>query len=351
MWARYHESDPAAFLSGSGRWSVAQNAPREVRATATDTGQTTVQATSQQQLEQRVPPYYALLRLPDEQQPAFVTLRTFVPFNEDDSLRQLTSLMVADSSGDPERYGRLKAYEFTNSEAPGPAAVSGSINAKQEIATQVSLLNQQGSTVEYGDLLLIPIDESILYVRPLYVRSRDSDFPGLQFVIVSDGERVEFGGSLGQALDKLFPFAFGQEGYFEDLLGTTAVQVPPVDTPETPPTGEAPPPASDAPPTGEAPPAGEESSEQIRALVERIVAAQAEADAILRDDPGNFGAWGQKQAEVRALLAQLAQLTGVPSVPANGAPGGAAGAGAGDGEAAGTGAPSSTSTPVRPASA
>src|SRR5690606_31177083 len=124
MWERYHESTAAAFLSGSGRWSVAQNAPRQGRATNTD-GQTTVQATSQQAQEQRVDPYYALMRLPGETEPSFITLRTFVPFNEDDSLRQLTSMMVADSSGEPGRYGRLKAFEFSNTDAPGPAAVSG----------------------------------------------------------------------------------------------------------------------------------------------------------------------------------------------------------------------------------
>ncbi|HEX7095455.1 MAG TPA: UPF0182 family protein, partial [Acidimicrobiales bacterium] len=297
MWARYHETDPAAFLSGSGRWSVAQNAPREVRATATETGQTTVQATSQQALEQRVPPYYTLLRLPGEQEPSFVTLRTFVPFNEDDSLRQLTSLMVADSSGDPERYGRLRAYEFTNGEAPGPAAVSGSINAKQEIASQVSLLNQQGSTVEYGDLLLIPVDNSILYVRPLYVRSRDSNFPGLQFVIVSDGERVELGGSLGQALDELFPNAFGEDDFFETLLGATAVEVPPE--------GGVEPPSEGQPPEGEPPSTPGDVSAAVRDLVARIVAAQEEADEVLRDNPGDLEAWGRAQAEVRRLLDEL----------------------------------------------
>ena len=73
-----------------------------------------MQATTQQAQEQRVDPYYALLRLPGEEEQSYVALRTFVPYNEDDSLRQLTSIMVADSSGKPEDYGKLKAYELTN---------------------------------------------------------------------------------------------------------------------------------------------------------------------------------------------------------------------------------------------
>src|SRR5690606_27586434 len=122
--------EAAAFLSGSGRWSVAQDAPRQVRVTNNE-GQTTVTASTEVSQEQRVDPYYALLRLRGETEQSFVTLRTFVPYNDDDSLRQLTSMMVADSSGDPAKYGRLKAYEFTNTNAGGPAAVSGNINSKQ----------------------------------------------------------------------------------------------------------------------------------------------------------------------------------------------------------------------------
>jgi uncharacterized protein len=340
MWARYHEGEAAAFLSGSGRWSVAQNAPRQVRISNAD-GQTTVQVASEQAQEQRVDPYYALLRLPGETEQSYVALRTFVPYNDDDSLRQLTSMMVADSSGDPSRYGRLKAYEFTNTNAPGPAAVSGNINAKQEIASQISLVNQQGSTVEYGDLLLIPIDDSILYVRPLYVISRDSEFPGLQGVIVSNGENVEIGDSLGDALDKLFPGA-----NFTELLGSTAVTEPPSDE------GEPPPPDTDpSDPT--------DVDEQVRELLSQMLAAQAEADAALQESPPDLAAAGQAQNEVRELLAELAELTGTTaaSPPPTAATGGTgtAEASTGDDGAGAEPAPSTSSTSttqaVRPASA
>jgi uncharacterized membrane protein (UPF0182 family) len=334
MWARYHEDKAAAFLSGSGRWSVAQDAPREVRATSTETGQTTVQVADEQAQTRRVAPYYAQIRLPGEDEPSFVTLRTFVAYNTDDSLRQLTSFMVADSSGVMGQYGKLTAYEFTNTDAPGPAAVAANINAKQEVSSEISLLNQQGSTVEYGDLLLIPVDNSILYVRPLYVTARDSDFPGLQYVIVSNGQDVELGKSLGEALDNLF----GTGRRFSSLLGTTAVTEPDVEPPDTGDDGQ--------------PPSGDQD-QRVTELVSQILAKQAEADAARRQDPPDNAAAGAAEDEIRKLLDELAALTGAsPGATSTTTPstsdGGTGGGTSGESPTTTTVPPTTT---VRPASA
>jgi uncharacterized membrane protein (UPF0182 family) len=287
MWARYHETDPAAFLSGSARWAVAQDAPRDVQASSNDAGQTTVQAATPAP-NRRVAPYYAQLQLPDDTEPSFVILRTFVAYNPDDTLRQLTSFMVADSSGEPGQYGKLRTFEFTNNEAPGPAAVAGNINAQQEIASQISLLNQEGSTIEYGDLLLIPIEDSILYVRPLYVTS--SGFPALAFVVVSNGQDVAFGKTLGQALDRLFTSG---ERFTSRLGGAPA------------------PPESDDGDDGE--PSGEVDA-QVQQLIEDVVAARARIDAALGQDPPNYTDAGIAQDELNELIDRLAELTGVTPI-------------------------------------
>jgi uncharacterized protein len=287
MWARYHIGDPAAFLSRSGQWSVAQDAPRVVERV----GDTVAAVAFGRRGEDRVAPYYQQIRLPGESEPSFVSLRTFVPYNPDDTLRQLTAFMVADSSGDPERYGRLKVYEFTNQLAPGPAAVAGNINAKREIAERISLLNQQGSTVEYGDMLLLPIRSSVVYVRPLYVTSRDATFPALQGVVASVGERVELGGSLQEALERLFGVSFAAE------FGGPP---PPAPTPPTSP----PPPA---------PPGTGTVDEQLRALLRDVLRKQDEADAALRSSPPDLQAYGRLQSEIRALLERAAVLAGAKS--------------------------------------
>jgi uncharacterized membrane protein (UPF0182 family) len=334
MWARYHEDNAAAFLSASGRWSVAQDAPREVRAASTDTGQTTVQVADEQAQTRRVAPYYAQLRLPGEDKPSFLTLRTFVAYNTDDTLRQLTSIMVADSSGVAGEYGRLIAYEFTNTDAPGPAAVAANINAKQEVSSEISLLNQQGSTVEYGDLLLIPIENSILYVRPLYVTARDSDFPGLQYVMVSNGQDVELGKSLGEALDNLFRTG----DRFAEALGTTAVTQPDVEPPDT---------------NGGQPPSGDVDA-RITDLVSQILAKQAERDAALRKSPPDNAAAGAAEDEIRRLVDQLAELTGAtPGVTSTTTPASTPEGASEDGSSGES--PTTTTVPptttVRPASA
>jgi uncharacterized protein len=325
MWGRYHEDSAQAFLSASGRWSVAQDAPREVKVDQTAPGQTTVQAANEPPETQRVSPYYAQLQLPGDTDPSFVTLRTFVAYNTDDSLRQLTSFMVADSSGEADRYGKLRAYEFTNTGAPGPAAVAGKINSEQTVASRISLLNQQGSTIEYGDLLLIPIKDSILYVRPLYVTS--NDFPTLAFVVVSNGEDVAYGGSPGAALDSLF----GSGTRFADLLGTDAVVAPPPDDPD----GETPPPTTD---------------QQLSELLAEIVTAQGKIDAAYAQSPPDLAAAAAAQVELRELIDQLRRLQGIqPSTTTTTTPG--TGGDGGDG-AAGSGSvsgqPTTTTTTTVP---
>jgi uncharacterized membrane protein (UPF0182 family) len=258
-------------------------------------------------------------------------LRTFVAYNTDDTLRQLTSFMVAKSSGVPGEYGRLIAYEFTNTDAPGPAAVAANINAQQEVAARITVLNQQGSTVEYGDLLLIPIDNSILYVRPLYVTARDSDFPALSLVMVSNGEDVALGNSLGEALDRLFRSGTR----FTDLIGTTAVTNPDVEPPDT---------------NGGGTPSGD-VDERITELVSQILTKRAEADAARRQDPPDNATAGAAEDEIRQLLDELAELTGAsegavttttPASTSGGDDGGA-------GESPTTTVPPTTT--VRPASA
>jgi hypothetical protein len=255
--------------------------------------------------------------------------------------------MVADSSGDPNRYGRLKAYELTNLNAAGPAAVAANINAKQEISSQISLLNQQGSTVQYGDLLLIPIEDSILYVRPLYVTSKDSDYPALQKVIVSNGENVEVGASLGDALDKLF--ATGPR--FAQLLNSTPVTSGP--SAEQPPT-------NGGGSTTTTPPATGSQADQIRSRVEQILSLQQQSDQALQKSPPDLETSGRLQTQIRDLTQQLASLTGA-SAPSpgnessssgdNGTPNAPAQSGTTSSEAPAPTSTTTSTTPVRPAAA
>ena len=204
MWAAYQVSEPVALIIGTERWAVAQDPGRSVLAGGTaeavvgDTGLLT-------RRERRVPAYYSLVQLPGEDEASFVVLRSFVPTSDDDSRKELTAFMVGETRADGT--SRLVSYEMSNLLAPGPAIVASNVSTNPEISRELTLLNDQGSLVDFGDMLLLPIEDSLLYVRPMYVRAQGTQIPLLAGVIASVGNRTALGKTLGEALDKLYPGA------------------------------------------------------------------------------------------------------------------------------------------------
>jgi hypothetical protein len=252
MWGSYHITDPQSFYEGSNGWAVAQDPGTSVTTgtSATQTQTTTPSGQPVRTLAQRINPVYVIGRLPDEQREGFMILRSFVPVSDDDSKKQLTAFMVAKS--DPDEYGKLQVYEMPSDNLPnGPGLVNSVIQQNQVVSRQISLLNQQGSKVSYGDLILVPINQTILYVRPLYVSSEgQTPVPELKQVIVVWGSEVIMRPTLREAITELFPGVdidtLEQQGTrptLPDDLGdgngestTTTTTTPPPSTP--PPTGE-----------------------------------------------------------------------------------------------------------------
>jgi uncharacterized membrane protein (UPF0182 family) len=216
MYARYQVSGPESLIIGTERWAVAQDPGRSVQAGGTLEA-TTDEAGVVTSREQRINPYYALLELPGEDDASFVTLRTFVPFDPNDDRKELEAFMVAETEADGT--SRLVTYEMTNTQAPGPVLVASGIAQTEEITRELTLLNDNGSIVEFGDLLLLPIDDSILWVRSLYVSAEGTSVPNLEFVIaaIGEGQQIALGRSLEDALNQLFP---GED--FSDVVGVVA---------------------------------------------------------------------------------------------------------------------------------
>ena len=204
MWASYQVSEPEALIIGTERWAVAQDPGRSVLA-----GGTAESVVGESGLitsrERRVPAYYSLLQLPGEEEASYVALRPFVPVSDDDSRKELTAFMVGETRADGT--SRLVSYEMSNLLAPGPAIVASNISTNPEISRELTLLNDQGSQVDFGDMLLLPVDDSVLYVRPMYVRAQGTQIPLLAGVIAAVGNRTALGKTLGEALDKLYPGA------------------------------------------------------------------------------------------------------------------------------------------------
>ena len=209
MWARYHIDidETADLLEGSDEWSVAQD-PGGVEGAGTQS--TTDAQGIVSSSEERVDPYYTLLRLPEENQQEFVIMRTFVPFSKDDVVKELKAFMVGVSEVGDSDYGRLVSYEVENAasdnEAPGPGLVASQIASQEQVSRQISLLNAagEGSSVEFGDLIVLPIEDSLVYVRPLYVIATQTEQPNLEWVIVSHADSVVMCHSLSDSIQALF---------------------------------------------------------------------------------------------------------------------------------------------------
>ena len=186
QFATYHVTDPAVFFQKQDVWqvpidpTVGGNAPE---------GTTEVGSTAMR-------PYYSLMRLPGETDEHFMIILPFTPQGR----QNMVSWMAANS--DPDSYGETVVYTFPSGRnIDGPTQVFAQINQDPVFSAQRTLLGSGGSTVVFGDFLVIPINDSLLYVQPVYVRSnQESSIPELKRVIVVNGDTVGIGNSLSEAL-------------------------------------------------------------------------------------------------------------------------------------------------------
>ena len=202
MWARYFIDDPETFYANSVTWAVAQDPGTRITArtfldevTEAIAADDPATAVATRQLERRIRPFYQLLQLPGEDDLDFVIFRPFVPISgagdDEDERKELTAFMAAKS--DIDNYGELVVYTVPGTSIPGPSIVDAKIQADTEIADAFTQLNQQGSTVLQGNLLMIPVGNSLLFVRPVYVQATgDTELPQVKQVIAGIGNDNDF---------------------------------------------------------------------------------------------------------------------------------------------------------------
>ena len=142
---------------------------------------------------------HIVLRLPEEDQAEFIFMTPFTPRGKDN----LAAWMVARNDG--LHYGKLLVYSFPRQSLVfGPRQIVNRINQDTEVSRQTSLWDQRGSQVIRGELLVIPIEESLIYVQPLYLRAEGGRIPELKRVIVAYQNQVVMEETLDQALAMLF---------------------------------------------------------------------------------------------------------------------------------------------------
>ncbi|MEM8544940.1 MAG: UPF0182 family protein [Cyanobacteria bacterium P01_H01_bin.119] len=175
----FHMNDPQVFYNREDLW----RAPNEIYANEA----------------REVEPYYLIMRLPLEGAEEFVQLRPFTPAERNN----LIAWMAARSDGD--RYGSILLYRFPKQELVfGPEQVEARINQDPEISQRISLWNTEGSRAIQGNLLVIPIERSLLYVEPLYLEAEQNSLPTLVRVIVAFQNRIAMAGTLEKALEAIF---------------------------------------------------------------------------------------------------------------------------------------------------
>lgn len=186
VFSAYHVTDPTAFYNGEDRWEIAE----EQVESAAD------QATEVQPMEA----YYMTLPLPSETETGFKLIRPFTPINRPN----MTAWMAGQS--DAVGNSRLVTYRFPRQVTVfGPQQVEARIDQDPEISSQFTLLSQAGSRVIRGNLLVIPVEETVMYVQPVYLQATASGGAPteLQFVIVATSTQVEMRPTLEDALQAI----------------------------------------------------------------------------------------------------------------------------------------------------
>jgi uncharacterized membrane protein (UPF0182 family) len=211
---RYHMTDPQSFYNQGDLWAVA----RETYADKV----------------QRMESYYVTIRLPGETQEEFALILPFTPAGQ--GRDNMVSWMVARSDG--ANYGKLQAYTFPQGALVyGPQQIEARINQEPEISQVLALLNQRGSSVIRGNLLVIPFGDALLYVQPLFLQATSNGLPELERIIVTTSNQNQ-GVIMSDQLDTaLVALAQNRKGIVLSQPGATPV---PSANPSTPPAGGAP---------------------------------------------------------------------------------------------------------------
>ena len=191
--ANYHVQDPAAFYRKQDFWEIPNDPTVDSSGTATD-----VSSPASASGGRKLQPNYLLMKLPGEDVARF---HLVIPFQPEARLN-MVGWMAANS--DPEGYGDLVAFTFPSGrDVDGPGLVFSRINSDKDFSEARTLLGQGGSEVQFGDLLTIPIGDSILYVLPMYVRARqEAAVPELKLVMVVNGSSVSVATSLPPAIQE-----------------------------------------------------------------------------------------------------------------------------------------------------
>jgi uncharacterized membrane protein (UPF0182 family) len=226
----------------------------------------------------QIAPYYVIMKLPAEADPEFVLIQPLVAASRPNMISWVAARM------DPGHYGERISYRFpSDSTTLGPAQIQARINQDSTISAQFTLWSRAGSSVVRGDLLVLPMGDSILYVEPIFLRSTESSFPEFKRVILASQNRLAFADTIEQGI--------------RQLLGEAVIP----------------------PPDGGGGGGGELPSD-VASLVAEAQRLYEAAQAALA--AGDLGTYQARVDDLARVLDRLDELVGTPSASPSAAPGG-----------------------------
>ena len=263
IYKKYHVDDIRVFYQGEDRWDIATE---KVGATEKEVAM--------------VPNYY-IMKLPGEKDVEFINSIPYTPMNK----KNMTSLLLARNDG--KDYGKLVLFQLPKGKiVMGPSQIDAQIAQEPNISRDFSLWENSGSTYRRGNMFVIPIEESIIYVEPIYLSARDSSLPEVKKIIIYYGDRIAYEDTLAKALNTMFGEGTG------DALSAGTGQTPPDGTE----TGQG--------TETETPPAGDGQQQTTDQLIQRVVDAYNAATAAQK--AGDWAKYGEDLAKMESYLKQLA---------------------------------------------
>lgn len=285
-YSKYQLDDAAKFFDRDGAWSIALAAPEQPpQRTTIDTGTTTTTAESTateadagassfpvEQKADRFVPYYTMFHPNGSIDATFSLFRPFQPFSVKNDRQEVIAYMTAGSDG------QLIAYTVNGVPPKGPNVVGANISSDVNFSPKVTQLGSVGSEVVYGDLQMVPVGDSLVWTRPVYVESTSVGQPQVRLIVAYNNGEVGFGESLEEALVQLFP---GLKVKLGDVVGAPSAPIDP-----NAPTPDA-------------------TASELLAQAEELF---ADAEAALKK--GDLGLYKEKVDAARDLVAQALDLLG-----------------------------------------
>ncbi|MET8469592.1 UPF0182 family protein [Streptomyces sp. NPDC006422] len=176
----YHVTNSNQFYNASDAWQV-PNDPTKKDNSA-------------------VPPYYLSMKMPGQTSQQFSLTTTFTPSGRPN----LRAFMAVDADATSKDYGAIRLLRVTEDKVAGPEQVQNTLNSSNTVANWVRDMKGADSTVLYGNLLTVPLDNGFLYVEPIYAQGRNAEYPLMRKVAVSYGNKIGFADSLSEALNQAF---------------------------------------------------------------------------------------------------------------------------------------------------